>query len=538
MAVSASDVERLKRLSTGASSFPTLRKQGMIYVDKTAQIQALAAQRQKFLLVRPRRFGKSLLVSTFEALFREGTASFLGLALEKQWKATSLCRVVKLDFSLARSYQSFEEFQALFDGELLQGFQLAGFQFDAASSSSMLAQVTVWLQQQEPASVVLLIDEYDAPFVTVLDEAAMEERVCRTLAQFYGKMQACDSAFRFVFVTGILKPRHAELRDALTWLTDLTFDRDLATLTGFTKDEIAANYPASLRAAAVQQQCSEADVLDGLVENYGGYCFDDTGKATVCNPWSVLNFFTTPECGFESYWMDTGGSVSSLQPFLSTPELRNPARCGADCFAASLRETVDSAIGVLMQAGYFTIRAVRNGGFEIGCPNREVTTGMASLYGGMLLADRCVDEVGAGRLAEHLWQGDASGFAEDLERLLKAIDVAHYPVKGAQGLRDDLRVILLGTRFTPPLVVKEAAEVNGGAALTVDAGSKRWILAFRSIPGATSNAWREADRLVEAAHELVEKESQDPASQEREIVLMAMAVVAKTRRIASWMRTS
>ncbi len=158
--------------------------------------------------------------------------------------------------------------------------------------------------------------------------------------------------------------------------------------------------------------------------------------------------------------------------------------------------------------------------------------------GRQLLADRCVDEVGAGRIAEHLWQGDASEFEEDLERLLKAIDVAHYPVKSAQDLRDDLRVILLGTRFTPPLVVKEAAEVNGGAALTVDAGSKRWILAFRSIPGATSNAWREADRLVEAAHELVERESQDPASQEREIVLMAMAVVAKTRRIASWMRTS
>ena len=131
-------VDLVEKLPTSVAAFNTLRKQGLIYVDKTEKIYSIAALTKKFFLARPRRFGKTLLISTFESLFRFGLKYFKGLQIEKLWRTRETFTVIKLDFSEAKNFVSFEEFQSLFEGALRQGFSPEGFRHEAEAPEPLL----------------------------------------------------------------------------------------------------------------------------------------------------------------------------------------------------------------------------------------------------------------------------------------------------------------------------------------------------------------------------------------------------------------
>ena len=192
----------LQSLPTGTSDFESLRKAHLLYVDKTDMIFRLASARKKFFLTRPRRFGKSLLVSTFESLFRNGLKYFSGLAIEKWWQDTTY-NVVRIDFSEVKNIEGARDFYSQLDDLLEVSFKPAGFRRDKRSRVSLLKQLSGWMKAQPGNSLVLLIDEYDSPLTACLENRKLFTSVRKRLASFYASVKASDACLRFLFITGI-----------------------------------------------------------------------------------------------------------------------------------------------------------------------------------------------------------------------------------------------------------------------------------------------------------------------------------------------
>ena len=207
------DEELSAKLPIGRSNFRTLRQDGSVYVDKTALVYRLAIKKQKFFLSRPRRFGKSLLLSTFASLFQYGLEDFRGLAIEKLWKDTTY-DVVMLDFSKFKDVNDIAAFRTKFDEHLESQFGFVGFKKSVSSDMSVMAQLDVWLQSRPPSSLVLLIDEYDAPLSTHLNDRALFDEIRNLLSEFYLRIKGCEGCLRFFFMTGITKIENASIFSA------------------------------------------------------------------------------------------------------------------------------------------------------------------------------------------------------------------------------------------------------------------------------------------------------------------------------------
>ncbi len=534
-------VDLIEKLPTSVSSFNTLRKKGMIYVDKTEIIHSIASLTKKFFLARPRRFGKSLLISTFESLFRSGVQHFQGLRIEKLWREKEKFTVIKLDFSEAKNFCTIEDFRSMFAGVLWQSFTSEGFHYDPHLPISLVEQISGWLRQQRGASVVLLIDEYDAPLTAVLGDEALFTKVRMEMAKFFAIVKANDGVFRFFFMTGITKFRQTGIFSELNHLTDLTLDRNYAALLGYTRSEIDQYFSEYVQAAAQALGCSRAEVVDGLTQNYDGFCFDETAQEHVYNPWSVLNFFTAPERGYENYWIESGGVITLLLQYIKTHTLKNPADYQKEKIIpkAVLKASADqkhvSDLALLTQTGYLTIKETRNDVFQVGYPNKEVADAMAQLYYELLLGGKTLDEVGVGGLGTLLWNGVAAEVVADFNRLTLSLDYSHYPVKDEYCCRGFVQAILHGARCTPRIEVHNAF---GRSDLELDAGRRHWVFEFKFLPASMKSQKREAAKLLKEAEDQIRDRRYGVAATDsrRELVRLALVFSERERCFTEWKR--
>lgn len=187
----------LQPLPLGTSNFSALRNAGQIYVDKTDLIYELASKRQKFFLARPRRFGKSLLVSTFESLFKYGLRDFKGLTIEKLWKNEKKYQVVRLDFSEIKNFSDAEQFQNLIDQYFVDLMQRNHYESPLKNSNEGLRAFKSWLAVQGDNSTVLLIDEYDAPLTACLSNHHLFDSVRMKLADLYAGIKSTTAFCAF-----------------------------------------------------------------------------------------------------------------------------------------------------------------------------------------------------------------------------------------------------------------------------------------------------------------------------------------------------
>ena len=183
-------------------SFKALREEGRFYVDKSRIIAGIAAHKRKFLFTRPAGFGKSLLLSTFEALFRDGSEAFHGLDAEHSWRDRTY-DVVRLDFSEVAGFATDADFRELFDRLLVRGFARAGFEPEGGSDAVM--QLGEWLRPRPARSLVLLIDDYDAPLAAAFGDESRFKAVWMRLDDFFIRTKSCAEVFRFFFMTGEVK---------------------------------------------------------------------------------------------------------------------------------------------------------------------------------------------------------------------------------------------------------------------------------------------------------------------------------------------
>ena len=291
----------LKRLPLGTSDFRTLRTCGELYVDKTASICRLARERGKFLLVRPGRFGKSLLVSTFESLFSNGVKAFRGLAIEALWHDKTY-PVVWLDFSGLKSFESRSQFSADLRSLLQAAFLPLGFQFQPTIDTlNFIDQLKLWLASQPPNSLVILIDEYDAPLTAHLDDSPVFECIRDCLEKFYAALKEYEGRLRFFFMTGITKFSSTSIFSAFNNLQDISLDPLYGNILGYTDEEVRTAFGPYLTRAAEALGMPLETLLSKLKDHYDGFSFDEEAKHHVYCPWSVLNFLSRPDHGFQNY---------------------------------------------------------------------------------------------------------------------------------------------------------------------------------------------------------------------------------------------
>ncbi len=523
----------LQALPLGTSDFAALRHQGQIYVDKTALIHELASRREKFLLTRPRRFGKSLLVSTFESLFKHGLRDFHGLAIESLWTDTASYQVLRLDFSQVKNFSTAGEFQERLDLYLLDLMIREGLHSPVPTSTDGLRAFGNWLATRPDNSVVLLIDEYDAPLTACLDEARLFAQVRDKLSAFYATLKSNDAAIRFFFMTGITKFNKTSIFSELNNFSDLTLHTTYANLLGYTHSEVEHYFSGHLARAAEVLGTDLPKLLSDLTDHYDGFCFDRRASSRLFAPWSLLKFLDAPEEGWLDYWFESGGKPAALIRHLKSHSLRNPEAYGREksisLSVLSGASDVDhlSDIGLLTQAGYLTIRSVEFGDTVfVDYPNAEVRRAMARLYTEQLLSGRSAGQVGAGPIVKVLSNGTAEALLHILNRLFASIEYDQYPVRNERTARAFVLVYMAGAGLSPSV---EVHNHKGRSDLEVSVGNRHWMLEFKYCREGGN-----AEKLLQEA--LLQMRSRQCGAQTETGELMRIALVfsERERQFVKW----
>ena len=360
----------MKPLTTSVYTFSDLIEGGYLYVDKTAEIHELIrGYKGQYFLSRPRRFGKSLLVSTLKAIFQGRRELFAGLEIDGsdyEWKRYP---VIHLDLGTAAAQTE----QELRD-QLLRGVSYSaeenGIPLTAQAAPAAFEEMIRKLAQRD-GKVVILVDEYDKPLLGHLGEPSAKD-IQRVLKTFYGVVKGTEAHQRFVLLTGVSKFSRVSVFSDLNNLTDLTMDPRTATLLGYTQTELEANFADYIGRLGNAIGRSREETLGDLRDWYNGYRFHEKAEA-VYNPVSVMKCFMNEE--FKNYWFETGTPT-----FLVDLLRRRPVRLDDLRVEESDFSTYDPAnlspLPLLVQTGYLTIGGVEPFGdtrtYRLAYPNREI----------------------------------------------------------------------------------------------------------------------------------------------------------------------
>ena len=526
------DTHQLPALPLGASDFETLRQSEQIYVDKTALICRLASLRQKFFLTRPRHFGKSLLVSTFASLFRNGLKHFSGLAIEKLWKDTRY-KVVEIDFSEIKNFTSLEIFEKRLDGLLITSFAPFGFRPEDSERVDIIQQLSSWLKTQTCCSLVLLIDEYDAPQTACLEDKELFKAVRTLLSNFFSIVKSNDACWRFVFMTGIAKFNQTGIFSELNNFTDISLNPLFASLLGYTEEDIDQYFSGYVQEAAKALNLPAEDIRRQLRENYDGYCFDEAVSCHLYAPWSVLQFFSWPTLGFKNYWMESGGRLTFLQKYLHSHALRSPEDYATeknvffdDLSASSDFDDINDVV-LLTQAGYLTIKRRDEEVFYVNYPDREVTDSLGILYRRLLLKQKTLSEVGAGGLMSAVRAGNVDFLFDQANHAFAAVDYSQYPITNEGHCQTCLQLLLSGFGFS---VTAQRHGALGRSDLEVEAPKVHWVFELKYQRKGES-----AETLLAKAIEQI-KAKQYGASSVKPVIRVSAVFSEEKRQFICWQK--
>ena len=440
----------IEKLPLGDTYFSDFIENQLIYVDKTDLIAQLAKFRTPIFLSRPRRFGKSTLVNTFEELFSNGLKKFKGLKIDTQnlWQDKTY-EVIHLDFSSIKGNRKSRSFESKFLKHLKTKFKNTKLKVD--EDLDVIASLNETLENVADRSLVLLIDEYDSPLTAVIGDKEEFADRRELLSDFFSSIKTYSGKFRFIFITGVTRYSHTAIFSGFNNLKDISFDPDFGTIVGYTQEELEFYFKDYLENAAniLNQENNTtvntyASILKDLKDNYDGYSFDEKCKTHVYNPWSILNFLTSPQSSFKRYWIDSGGSQPSLlvnylnsaseevltqtkfEDFLNLDLTISTTINGLSPKISSLDDPNFPFLAILYQAGYFTIKEARETGFDIGIPNKKIKEAFAEIIL-EALAHKTIDEFSKTFkkvLVEHLNHKDLPKLAELFSSMVNTFSYA------------------------------------------------------------------------------------------------------------------
>ena len=339
----------------GVQNFEKLRKNGYLYIDKTELIYQLVRRGTYYFLSRPRRFGKSLLLSTLMAYFQGKKELFKGLAIEQLEKDWQEHPVFHLDLNIEK-YDTPESLQYILDNAVSKWEDLYGSRPSEVTLSLRFAGVIERAYQQTGQRVVILVDEYDKPMLQTIGNEELQAIYRTTLKPFYGVLKSMDGCIKFALLTGVTKFGKVSVFSDLNNLNDISMDEPYAAICGITEQEIHDNFEEDIHQLAAEQKLTYDDVCRELKKRYDGYHFMENSIG-IYNPFSLLNTFYKMKFG--SYWFETGTPTYLLELLNSIDSIsRDP-------------------IPVIYQSGYLTIKEYDEefGLYKLGFPNMEVEEG-------------------------------------------------------------------------------------------------------------------------------------------------------------------
>lgn len=286
----------------GIQNFEKIRKNGYFYVDKTAQVYQLAKTGSYYFLSRPRRFGKSLLLSTFEAYFQGKKELFEGLAIEQLEKEWTKHPILHLDLNIEK-YDTPESLNDILEKNLSKWEKLYGADPAERSFSLRFAGIIERACEQTGQGVVILVDEYDKPMLQAIDNEELQREFRNTLKPFYGALKTMDGCIRFAFLTGVTKFGKVSVFSDLNNLNDISMWNKYIDICGISEQELHDNLEAEMHEFAEARGLSYEQFCNKLREYYDGYHFTQNSIG-IYNPFSLLNAFKRKEFG--SYWFETG----------------------------------------------------------------------------------------------------------------------------------------------------------------------------------------------------------------------------------------
>jgi len=363
-----------KRLPIGLQDFRTIIEEDYKYVDKTRYIHKFVTSGKFFFLSRPRRFGKSITITTMQELYLGSRELFKGLWIEDHWDWSKKRPVLRLSFT-AIPHQSLGLETALLQ-EL--GIIAKGFQIELSSQGAAAQFKELILRLSEKGKVVVLIDEYDAPIVNYLGKDIAKAYQNRDLLkEFYTVLKDLDAVLELVFLTGVSKFSKVGIFSGLNNLRDLTMDAQYATMLGYTQQELEANFGEEIEQVAQKLKLSVPSLLDKMRVWYNGYRFEEDAER-VYNPVSCNLFFEQQK--FQNFWFSTG-TPSFLVNLLKAEgvfDLHFPATSlsGFESFELDRLKPV----ALLFQTGYLSIQSKDEDGLVIlDYPNKEVRDSMLEI---------------------------------------------------------------------------------------------------------------------------------------------------------------
>ena len=362
----------------GIQTFERIREEDMFYVDKTEYVYRMTHTDGKyFFLSRPRRFGKSLLVSTFQSYFEGRKSLFEGLALGKLEKEWVEYPVLHFDMSLGKHMEK-EQLERYLLQILEQNEQRFGVVFDSPDPNIRLINLIQAAYEKTGKQVVVLIDEYDAPLLDVAHETESLDALRNVMRNFYSPLKGCERMLRFVFLTGITKFSQLSIFSELNNISNISMDDDYAGICGITKEELLSQMKEDIDILADKLCLSHEQTVAKLKENYDGYHFA-WPSSDIFNPYSLLTCFAKQK--LDSYWFGSGTPtylLNMMRKFGFTPiNLGEPIEVGKDDFDAAT-ETMTSIMPLLYQSGYITIKGYdpETELYTLGLPNKEVRIGL------------------------------------------------------------------------------------------------------------------------------------------------------------------
>ena len=361
----------LQKLPIGIQDFRTIIEDGYKYIDKTSYIHQLVTSGKFFFLSRPRRFGKSLTITTLQELYSGSRDLFRGLWIENQWDWDKRHPIIRLSLKDVNFEQLGLE-RALFDRieELSKKWQVPVIRETARDQFREIIQV---LGQDQ--KVVVLIDEYDAPIIHYLGKELVKAQENRELLKgFYGILKEMDALIELAFLTGVSKFSKVGIFSGLNNLQDISMHPAYATMLGYTQEELEHNFAEEILDTAAHMKLSREALLDKMRFWYNGYRFEEDAKS-IYNPVSSNLFFNQKK--FDNFWFATGTPTFLInllkQEGLYDFKLTEQSQLELDSFdLEDLRP-----YGLLFQTGYLTLLGRDEYGlYQLGYPNYEVEHSM------------------------------------------------------------------------------------------------------------------------------------------------------------------
>ncbi len=415
----------------GIQTFEEIRNLDNVYIDKTAYVYHMTHTSGKyFFLSRPRRFGKSLLVSTFKSYFEGRKDLFEGLAIEQLEKEWESYPVLHFDMSRGKHMEK-EQLEQYLNYQLEDQERMFGITEHRDGVNNRFTDLMETVYKKTGKKLVILIDEYDAPLLDVVHEEESLGALRYVMRNFYSPLKAADPMLRFVFMTGITKFSQLSIFSELNNITNVSMDKPYAGICGITKEELLTQMSGDIDELSESLQLTREETIQALKDHYDGYHFC-WPSPDVFNPYSLLNCFAKQK--LDAFWFGSGTPtylINMMRKFGVLPSSLKSMQARASAFDAPT-EKMKTIIPLLYQSGYVTIKDYDDMSqlYTLDLPNQEIKVGlMESLLPNYLEELTDEGDVAIAKMSVKIRQGDMDGALQLLADFLETVpycDNTHY----------------------------------------------------------------------------------------------------------------